>query len=413
MKRKAVFLSIGIITALLTLVSGCGGNSIGESLDTAGVSTGRLIVKITDAPNIALDRVMLTITGLQVHMAGSEDTEEEQEQEQNSGDTQNQENNQNQNENKGGWIDLELVNAKDGKLTFDLLEYRDGLQKLAAVADLDAGKYTQIRMEVESVKLDVAGDESSALITAKLPSGSLKFIQPFEIVGGQDTELLFDIDALKSVHQTGKDNYMFKPVIKLDVISTATLTITTPALPNGVVGSAYSATLTAVGGKGARTWSLDAVSLPLPTGLILDAATGTISGTIDASVVPGNLTFTVKVTDSSVPAKTATKTFTINIALASALQIMTTYLPDGMVGILYTDYILQAVGGNGIYTWSLVAASVLPTGLSLSPAGVISGTPTAAAGDYSFTVQVTDTSNPVQTDTQLIIIHINAAILAP
>ncbi len=39
-------------------------------------------------------------------------------------------------------------------------------------------------------------------------------------------------------------------------------------------------------------------------------------------------------------------------------------------------------------------SNFLPTGLSLSPAGVISGTPTSAIGGYDFTVKVTDSASP-------------------
>src|SRR5262249_17333026 len=46
-----------------------------------------------------------------------------------------------------------------------------------------------------------------------------------------------------------------------------------------------------------------------------------------------------------------------------------------------------AAGGTPPYTWS--ASGTLPAGLALSPAGVLSGTPTAA-GTASFTAQVTD-----------------------
>jgi hypothetical protein len=43
-----------------------------------------------------------------------------------------------------------------------------------------------------------------------------------------------------------------------------------------------------------------------------------------------------------------------------------------------------------------VTSGALPPGLSLSGSGVISGKPTTK-GTFSFTVKVTDTSNPVQT----------------
>lgn len=54
---------------------------------------------------------------------------------------------------------------------------------------------------------------------------------------------------------------------------------------------------------------------------------------------------------------------------------------------------LGAAGGAAPYSWSVVENSgSLPAGLSISPAGVISGTPTAE-GTSDFTARVTDTSN--------------------
>lgn len=73
------------------------------------------------------------------------------------------------------------------------------------------------------------------------------------------------------------------------------------------------------------------------------------------------------------------------------LAVTTTALASGGVGVPYSAT-LSATGGTPPYTWSLVSGS-LPPGLSLSSAGEISGTP-SAAGSYSFTVQVTDSSTP-------------------
>ncbi len=68
-------------------------------------------------------------------------------------------------------------------------------------------------------------------------------------------------------------------------------------------------------------------------------------------------------------------------------------LPIGFVG---TSYSLQLAlsGGKPAYTWSLVTGSpALPTGLTLSPAGLISGTPTnTSAATPNFRVQ--DSSLP-------------------
>ncbi|TVR58370.1 MAG: hypothetical protein EA422_16195 [Gemmatimonadales bacterium] len=67
-------------------------------------------------------------------------------------------------------------------------------------------------------------------------------------------------------------------------------------------------------------------------------------------------------------------------------EIVTHLLPDGRVGESY-NATLEATGGETPYTWSLDSGS-LPAGLTLSPAGAISGTPTAD-GTFTFTVRVT------------------------
>jgi hypothetical protein len=60
---------------------------------------------------------------------------------------------------------------------------------------------------------------------------------------------------------------------------------------------------------------------------------------------------------------------------------------------------LSAAAGTGTLTWSLAAGSSLPSGLTLSSTGTISGTPASSVGlgTYNFTVQVTDSSQHVAT----------------
>jgi len=72
------------------------------------------------------------------------------------------------------------------------------------------------------------------------------------------------------------------------------------------------------------------------------------------------------------------------------LAILTTTLPNGTTGLAYSQT-LTATGGTAPYTWS-VPAGGLPAGLTLSSAGVISGTPTSAS-TYGFTVSVTDATS--------------------
>jgi hypothetical protein len=76
------------------------------------------------------------------------------------------------------------------------------------------------------------------------------------------------------------------------------------------------------------------------------------------------------------------------------LAVQTASLPAGAVGVPYSAS-LQAISGTAPYTWS-VSAGALPAGLTLSPTGVISGTPTAITV-ASFTVTALDATTPTAT----------------
>lgn len=105
--------------------------------------------------------------------------------------------------------------------------------------------------------------------------------------------------------------------------------------------------------------------------------------------------------------------------LQSAIQILTSVAPlstncnnppVGTVGQAYSQT-FGVTGGTGPYSWSIVSGA-LPTGLTISPSGVVSGTPTIP-GNYSFTAQVQDSSTPPNIATLNCSISINAALLLP
>lgn len=174
--------------------------------------------------------------------------------------------------------------------------------------------------------------------------------------------------------------------VSITMNATPPLTITTATLPDGTVGTAYNTSLAASGGTGSRTWSL--ANGTLPSGLTLSGP-GVIAGTPTAS---GTSSFTVRVTDGA--GTSATRGLSITTSSTPSLVITTSTLPNGTVGAAYSAP-LAATGGSGARTWSL-ASGTLPSGLTLSTAGVISGTPTAVATS-SFTVRVTDAAGTATT----------------
>ncbi|MCZ6491772.1 MAG: hypothetical protein O7A06_14740, partial [Acidobacteria bacterium] len=89
-----------------------------------------------------------------------------------------------------------------------------------------------------------------------------------------------------------------------------------------------------------------------------------------------------------------------------AHTVTTSSLPNGAVGASYSATLQN--DGNPPFVWSLSSGS-LPTGLSLSSSGIISGTPTTA-GTFTFTVAVLD-SPPLDAATRTFTVIITGANL--
>lgn len=173
-------------------------------------------------------------------------------------------------------------------------------------------------------------------------------------------------------------------------ISSVSFAISTTSLPNGQVGTAYSAALAARGGTKPYSWSL--TNGALPAGLSFSSTTGAIAGTPTIAIAGVPLTFGV--TDSSSPVLSATANLTLTISPAT-LAITTNALPTGQVNTAYAAS-LGAAGGTPPYTWALTSGT-LPAGLVLTPAsGAITGTPTVAVPSTPLTFQVTDSGQPAQ-----------------
>jgi hypothetical protein len=147
-----------------------------------------------------------------------------------------------------------------------------------------------------------------------------------------------------------------------------------------VTGTSTSITLSATDADAGSDVDYSIVSGTLPTGLSLDGETGVISGTPTTS----NVTVTFRATDQG-------GNFVDKAILFNAAPVWVTgaTLTKYANGFAYSVQ-LSATDDNTAVSYSLVSGS-LPPGLSLSSGGLISGTPSGAAGTYSPTIRATDT----------------------
>ncbi len=161
-----------------------------------------------------------------------------------------------------------------------------------------------------------------------------------------------------------------------------TITVTPVTLNQMQVGSAFSQVFSATGGTGPYTWTtLGSVPLGITLGTNNNGFP-TLSGTPTA---PQAYSFTVRATD--VNNFFGEQAFIITVAAAPTITINPgSPLASQSVGLATTQS-FTATGGTSPYTWS--KTGTLPAGLTLSSAGVLSGTPTTAA-TYNFTVIATD-----------------------
>lgn len=141
--------------------------------------------------------------------------------------------------------------------------------------------------------------------------------------------------------------------------------LTNAVLPEAVVGAPYDLSLQATGGTGQFTWHV--MNPPLPGGLTLSEA-GRLSGTPTA---PTTMGLSVRVMSG---AQSRIAGFMLTVASAP-LEITPRQLPAATLGAAYSQF-LDVIGGSGPVQWA-VASGTLPAGISLSGAGLLSGTPTA------------------------------------
>jgi hypothetical protein len=137
--------------------------------------------------------------------------------------------------------------------------------------------------------------------------------------------------------------------------------------------------LAAAGGTGIKTWTDEFAGLT-GTGLNLSSS-GLLSGT---PVAVGQISFTAHASDQVGSFAEQSYQFTIN----PAIVITTDSLMQGVIELPYSLQ-LTATGGTGALTWIDRDTILAGSGLSLSPGGLLSGTP-IAPDELALVIRVTD-----------------------
>ena len=178
-----------LLLAMAFLVSGCGGGGSGAA-DTAvtppvaTVSTGTIVLLLTDAPVDELSAINLDVT--EAILIG----------------------------------DMGQQTVFSGNKTINLLDLANFHQPIV-FGEVEAGHFTKIRLRIENIELV---DENTGQSTfASLPAnGKIDLLDQdgFDVFPGRTLLVEIEIDANKSIHivGTGSGKYQFRPVVKVNIM---------------------------------------------------------------------------------------------------------------------------------------------------------------------------------------------------
>jgi hypothetical protein len=160
-----------------------------------------------------------------------------------------------------------------------------------------------------------------------------------------------------------------------------------------VSGIANTFNVTATSFPTGATFNLAPSSNPLPTGVTL-ASNGVLSITT-TPVVGGVYTFTIRATNPSISTLVTDQIFTLTVNVAPAITNATS--TSFRVGVLATPFQFTT---SGFPAASFSTTSVLPSGITLSSTGALSGTPaTGTSGNYTISVSASNGVGTAATQT--------------
>jgi hypothetical protein len=306
----------------------------------------------------------------------------------------------------------------------------DSARQAASAANLKSGKLTQVTVMVASPSVltgatdvatahgtaasgvtsnpDVVWTTSNPAVATVSPKGVVKALTPGTVTitatsaGSGSSPSTPSTPSATETPAPGASSSGSAVVSGSQTVTVVSpVSVTTAALPQAVLGKTYSQSLAGTGGTGTYTWSIDSGTLPPGFTLSPD---GILSGTGTAVT---SSTFKVQLVNGGPPYQSATKTFTLPIIDAPAVE--TSSLPGATIATLYNQT-LTAVFGTAPYKWALVPGQgTLPDGMTLNQTtGVISGNP-STIGVFTFSVQVTDSAARPQSGTQ----QLSIAVASP
>ena len=208
--------------------------------------TSRLTVYLTDAP-ADYDAVNIEVIGVQVK--ASTDPGE------------------------GGWQSMPLPVSP---VTYNLLEFTNGMETLLSTFELPSGKISQLRLILGNNNTIVVNGVVEPL-PLEVPSGQesgLKFNIHADLIPGIEYKLWIDFDCLRSVVDNGAGDYILKPVIRTFNEATS------GAIKGIVLPTAAGATVSATNGVDILSAIPDATTGEF---LIRGVPAGTWTVTIDAN----------------------------------------------------------------------------------------------------------------------------------
>lgn len=253
-----------------------------------------------------------------------------------------------------------------------------------------SGANVQVRiLPVTSAATDarlVAGVQSGKVL--QLPS--IGGVATFSLLGGTDTGpvfLEFAADRFDNIVTNGIQDPMVTvmPVYVLDAL-TSNPVLQDVDLGDVTKGAPYTSLLTVRGGLPPYVWS----ATGLPSGLILDSATGMISGKIDASAAERNYVVAVKVMDKN--KLTATANIRLNVisglpedfSIGGCNSNQVCNIGSAMVGRNFSYAFTSSVPG---ITWGFAGLPGWLKPTMSESAGVLGGTPTPTdCGNYTMVV---------------------------